>query len=86
MLDPQVAFDTVKGQGEDTRANQDEDHEGGQLGRAFHGLLEQGNAETLAHHGHHQGTEGPHGAALGRGGNAQEDGAQHQEDQHQRRN
>ncbi len=32
VLDPEVAVDAVEGQREDARADQDEDHEGGELG------------------------------------------------------
>jgi hypothetical protein len=41
--------------------------------------------QALAHHRHDERAHGAHGAAFGRRGHAQEDGAQHQEDQQQRR-
>ena len=41
VLDPQVAVDAVERQAEHARADQDEDHEGGQLGGRVHRLPQQ---------------------------------------------
>ena len=86
VLDPQVAVDVVEGQRENAGADQDEHNERGQFCCAFHGLLEQLEIEPSACQRHQQGAGGAHGTAFGRGRDAEEDGAQHEEDQAQRRN
>jgi hypothetical protein len=86
VLDPDVAVGRVEGEAEHRGADQDEQHEGGQLGGAVQRLVQQLECSSLpARYRHDQRAQRTHGAALGGRGHAQEDGAQHQEDQHQRR-
>jgi hypothetical protein len=59
MLDPQVALDTVEGEREDPRTDQDHHHEGGQPRSALHRLLELRHVDAAAHHRQHQRTKAP---------------------------
>ena len=85
MLHPARTVGTLEHQAEHGGTDQDEHHEAGQFGSGGQGLREQLVAHAAAHQSHHQGADSPHGATLGRSGNAQEDGTQHQEDQQQGR-
>jgi hypothetical protein len=76
---------TPEDQAEDRRADQDEDHEGRQLAGGFHRLLEQLPVQALAGQRPGSARRCAHRAAFGRRRDAEEDGAEHQEDQHQRR-
>jgi hypothetical protein len=86
VLDPDVTIGGVEGEAEDRGADQDEHHEDGQLGAVFQRLLEQLERQRAAGARHDQRAKRTHGAAFGGCGNAQKDGAQHQKNQHQRRN
>src|SRR5690606_4030328 len=83
VLDPQVAADAAEGQAEHGRANQDEHHEARQLGGGIHGLAQQVQRQAAADQGHDDGAHGTHRPSFGRRGHADEDGAQHQEDEKQ---
>jgi hypothetical protein len=48
--------------------------------------LVEARERRIAHHGQHDGADGAHGAGLGRRRQAHHDRAEHQEDQHRRRN
>ena len=85
MLDPTMAIDRVKSERENPRADQDEKHESRQLRRAFHRLPEQSPVQALAAHRQDQGARRPHGAALGRRGDPQENRAENEENEQQRR-
>ena len=85
LLDPAVAVHAVEGQREHARADQDEDHEGGELGGRFHRLPGQIEGEAALHHGEDHRAGRAHGAALGRRRDADEDRAEHEEDQRERR-
>ncbi|MDT4849594.1 hypothetical protein FQZ97_837200 [compost metagenome] len=85
VLDPDRAIGGLEHQAEHRCADQDEHHEARQPRGRAQRLLEQREAHATAHPGHHQRAHGTHGAAFGGRGHAQEDGAQHQEDQQQRR-
>ena len=86
MLDPLVAVDTVERQAEHAGADQDEDDERGELRRRLRRLLQQLEIEAPPGQRHDQCAGSAHGAAFGRRRHAQEDRAQHEEDQRQRRN
>ena len=58
--------------------------DGGGATRAEHDAVELAE-RRVAHHGQHDGADGAHGARLGRRRQAHHDGAEHQEDQHGRR-
>ena len=85
MFHPDVSIGRVESERKHGGADQDEHHENGKFGAVLQGLLEHGERETATDQRHDQGTQCAHGTALGRGGNAQKDGAEHQEDQQQRR-
>ena len=85
VLDPDMAADAVEGERKHARADQDEDHEGRQFGRGFDRLADQVPGQPALDGAEDQGAAGAHGAAFGRRGDADEDGAEHQEDQEQRR-
>ena len=80
-----MAVDPVEGQREYPCADQDEDHEGGELGGGFRGLAHQIPAQPTLERAERERPRGAHGAAFGRGRNADEDRAEHQKDQEQRR-
>ena len=82
---PQRAVHALEHQAEHGGTDQDEHHEGGQLGGGFQCLLQLHEGQAALDPAHDQGTDGTHGTAFGRRGHAQEDRAQHQEDQQQRR-
>ena len=86
MLHPDRAVSRLEDEAEQGGANQDEHHKARQLGGRSQGLLEQLQIEALAHPTHDQGTYCAHGTAFGGCGHAQEDRAQHQENQQQRWN
>ena len=86
VLDPQVAVDAAEGEAEHRRADQDEHHEGGQLGGRVHRLAHQRPAQAPVDEREHQRAGRAHGAAFGRRRDAEEDRAEHEEDQRQRRN
>ena len=83
MFHPDMTIHTLEHQTETGRANQNEQHKAGQFGGGGQRLFEQGIAESTANCGHDDGAQGTHGTAFGGGGDAQEDRAQHQEDQQQ---
>ena len=85
MFDPDVPIGRVEGETEHRGANQDEQHKGGQFGGALQGLTRQVHIQLAFEASQHQSTHCPHGATFGGRRHAQEDGAQHQEDQDQRR-
>ena len=85
MLDPDVAVHAVEGQREHARADQDEDHEGRQLRGRFRGLPDQVPAQPALGGAENERAGRAHRAALGRGRDADEDRAEHKEDQEQRR-
>ena len=84
MLHPLGAVGGLEHQAEGGGADHDEHHEACQLGGRGQGLLEQVHVQATAGKTHDEGRHGAHGTAFGRCCNAQEDGAQHQEDQQQR--
>src|SRR5205085_854412 len=81
VLDPEVAIDAVKGEREDTAPDQDEQLEAGKPRGRLESLAHQGVVEATLGEGQQQGTARPHGAAFGGCCNAQEDAAEHQEDE-----
>ena len=85
VLDPDVPADAVERQRKHARADQDENHEGRQFGGGFDGLANQVPGQPALKRAEDQRAAGPHGAAFGRRGDADEDGAEHQKDQKQRR-
>ena len=85
LLDPDVPVDTIEGQAEHARADQDKHHERGQLGGRVHRLFEQLPRQPSASDRHDQRATRAHRATLGRRRDAEKDRAQHQEDQRQRR-
>ena len=85
VLDPDVAVDAVERQAEHARADQDEHDERGELGRRVHRLLQELPRQPPARERHDQCAGRAHRAAFGRRGHAQEDRAQHEEDQRQHR-
>ncbi len=85
MLHPDAAIESLEHQVEHRGADENEQHEGGELGRGVERLLEQIDIEPLATKRHDQRAHGAHRAAFGRRGHAQENGAQHEEDQRERR-
>ena len=72
-------------QAEDGGADQDEQHEAGQLHGGVQRLLQQPKVKAPARQRHDEGAQRAHGAAFGGRRDAQEDGAQDEEDQRQRR-
>ena len=85
LLDPAVAVDAVEGEREDARADQDEHHEGRELGGRLDRLSRQIECQAALHHGEDHGAGRAHRAALGRRRDADEDRAEHEEDQRERR-
>jgi hypothetical protein len=85
FLDPQMAVDAVEGQAEDARADQDEHHEGCQLGGGIERLLQRRHVQPALDEGQDKRAGRAHGAAFGGRGDAEEDGAENKEDQRQRR-
>ena len=85
FLDPAVAVDAIERQREHARADQDEDHESGELGGRFGRLPRQVEGQPALHHRQQHRAGRAHGAAFGRRRDADEDRAEHEEDQRQRR-
>ncbi len=85
MLDPDLPVHPVEGEREDPRAQQDEQHEGRQARRRRQRVTHDGEGQTLLHRRQHQRTDRTHCAAFGGRRDAEEDRAQHEEDQRQRR-
>ena len=85
VLDPEMAVDAVEGQREDARADQDEQDEARKPGGRGQRLLDDIEVQPPFRRGHDQGADRAHGAAFGRRRDAEEDGAEHEEDQRQRR-
>ena len=79
------AVHALEHQAEHCRADQDEHHEAGELGRGVQRLLEQREAEAPRAMAMMHRANRAHRAAFGRRRDAQEDRAEHQEDQQQRR-
>ena len=80
-----MAVDAVEGQREHARADQDEHHEGRQLGGRLGRLADEVEGQPALHQRQDHRAGRAHRAALGRRGDADEDRAEHQEDQAQRR-
>ncbi len=82
VLDPDVAVDAVEDRLKTRRADQDEDDEAATASSvvsiAWRSRLQ---AQAAARERHDEGAGRAHRAALGRRGHAEEDGAQHEEDQ-----
>src|SRR5439155_3923420 len=85
VLDPQVAVHAAEREAEYGRADQDEHHERSQLGGRVHRLLEQRPAQAPVDERQRQRAGGAHRAALGRRRDAEEDRAEHQENERERR-
>src|SRR5207253_10735875 len=67
-LDPAMAVDPVEGQREYPCADQDEDHEGGELGGGFRCLAHQVPAQPTFERAERERPGGADRAAVGRGG------------------
>ena len=74
---PQRAIHALEHQAEHGGTDQDEHHEGGQLGGGFQRLAQLCKRQATLDPAHDQRTHGTHGTAFGRRGHAQEDRAQH---------
>src|SRR6185295_17841067 len=85
LLDPDVAVDAVEGQAENARADEDEHDERRKLGRRVHRLAKEFPAQSPAHQRHDQRPARAHRAALGRRGDAEENRAEDEKDQRERR-
>ena len=81
VLHPDMPAHAVERERKHARADQYENHEGRQLGRRFDGLADQVPGQPALDGAEDQRAAGAHGAAFGRRGDADEDGAEHQEDQ-----
>src|SRR5574340_457282 len=85
VLDPDVPIQAPEHQGENGRADEDEDDEGGQPRGAVHRLGQLQARQPPARQRQQQRAGRAHRPAFGGGGDAEEDGAEHQEDQYKRR-
>jgi hypothetical protein len=85
VLDPLIAVDAVEAKAEDARAHQDEDDEGRELCGHVHRLAQQGEVQASIGERQEHRAGGSHRSAFGRSREADEDRAQHQEDQRQGR-
>src|SRR5437773_3777353 len=85
MLDPFVTIDAIEGEREDARPDEDEDHESGKIGGLLERLAQQAEIKLAPGERQQQGAGRSHGAALGRRGDALEDGAENEEDENERR-
>ncbi|OIQ72519.1 hypothetical protein GALL_458550 [mine drainage metagenome] len=84
MLDPDMPVYAVEGQREHPCAQQDEHDKRRQPRRRGERLAHHRQAQPPLDRRKDKRADRPHRAALGRGGNAKEDGAQNQKDQRQR--
>jgi len=85
VLDPFVPVDAVEREAEHPGADQDEDDERRELRRRLHALRQEPQVQAPARDRHHERAGGAHRAAFGRRRDAEEDGAEHEEDQRERR-
>ncbi len=85
MLDPDMAVHAVKGQREHPCAEQDEHDEGREPRGRGQRLCDHGEVQPPLDPREEKRTHRPHRAALGGCGDAEEDRAQHEEDQRKRR-
>jgi hypothetical protein len=85
VLDPLVTVYAVEAEAEDACADQDEDHERSQLRGRVHRLPHELHRKPSAPNRHDESPRRAHRAALGRRGHAEEDGAEHEEDERERR-
>ena len=69
-------------QREQRRADQDQEHHGGDVGGGAQHVLERGQIEATIGQSQHQGAEGTHRGSLGGGGQSGQDRAEHRDDQH----
>ncbi|MCY1224650.1 hypothetical protein D9M72_368170 [compost metagenome] len=80
-----MAVDAIEGEREDARTDQDEQHEGRKPGRCRERPAHHVHVETALGGCHDQRTDGAHRTAFGRRRDAEEDGAEDEEDQRQGR-
>ncbi len=85
LLDPQVSVDAEESEAEDARSDEDEEHEGRQLGGRIERLTQHRPVESALDRRQNQRTDGAHGTTFGGRRQADEDGAEDKEDEHQRR-
>ena len=85
VLDPHVPVHAVEGEAEDARADEDEHHEGRQPRGRLHRLAGEPEREPPAHERHDERSRRAHRSALGGRSPAEEDRAQHEEDEAQGR-
>ncbi len=85
-LDPHLAAHALEHKAEGAGADQDIDHHGGDPHGGRHALIDERAGEGAIEGCEREGADGPHGAGLGRGGETQEDRAEHEKDQAERRN
>src|SRR5690606_29893538 len=85
VLYPEIAIDSSETETEYGGAHQNEYHETRQLGRGVHGLTQQLPGEPATRNRHGQGTDCTHRPTLCRCGDTDENSAQHEEDEEQRR-
>ena len=81
VLDPFLAADALKDQAEHARADQDEDHEGGDPHGGRHALPDQRPGQRAVEGGEREGADDAERASFGRSREAEEDGAKHEKDQ-----
>src|SRR6266581_2113183 len=84
-FDPDVPADAIESQREDPRADQDEDDERRQFRGGLDRLANQIPGQTPFEGTENERAAGAHGATLGGRSDADEDGAEHEENQEQRR-
>ncbi len=82
VFDPARAVHALEHQAEAGRADQDEHHHRGDAHGRGHALLDQRPGQPAVQRGQHHGAHRAHGAGFGRRGEAEADGPEHQEDQH----
>ena len=86
MLHPDMPVHPVERETENARANQDEQDKGAETRGGIHRLAQQLERQAPPNQRHRQRAHRTHRAAFGGCGNTEKDGAEHQEDQRQRRN
>src|SRR6266404_4561778 len=85
LLDPHLAADALKYEAERARADQDVNHHRGDAHGGRHALIDQRPCQRAVEGRQRQRSARAHGAGFGRCREAEEDGAEHEEDKPERR-